>query len=63
MYSMQEFLGDYKARFREKKAIRMIERFKKSLRGISGDVLQRNQTIDMPYTGMLPEKIPNSITI
>ena len=60
---MQLFLGDFKERFTEKQAGRIVDTFRKALRGVSGDINLRNKGLDMEYTAMLPEKIPNSITI
>ncbi len=42
----------------------MGKRFQKSLdEDVAGDILKRNEKLDVPYTFMLPSKIPNSITI
>ncbi len=61
---LQVFLGNFPAeRFTEKRAQRMGERFQKSLHDVAGHILKRNEKLDVPYTFMLPSKIPNSITI
>ena len=60
---MQKYLGDYEPHFGEKGAIDLIEKLKSSLMAISHEIEQRNVALDMPYTAMLPEKVPNSITI
>ena len=50
-------------RFTEKDIQHYIERLNKALNGISGEIKVRNEGLDVPYTYMLPENIPNSITI
>ena len=57
------FLGKYPIRFTEKDIQHYIERLNKVLNGISGEIKVRNEGLDVPYTYMLPENIPNSITI
>ena len=57
------FLGKYPIRFTEKDIQHYIERLNKALNGISGEIKVRNEGLDVPYTYMLPENIPNSITI
>ncbi len=47
----------------EKQASRITEKLKNTLHSVSGDIEVRNKGLDMEYTSMLPEKIPNSITI
>ena len=49
--------------FSEETPQRLIKRFQKDLDSIAGDIQQRNKDLDVPYTYMLPGKIPNSITI
>ena len=64
MFLLQIYLGNYPSGiFTEKNPQRLIERFKEDLDDVSGDILQRNKGLDVPYTYMLPRKIPNSITI
>ncbi len=61
---LQQFLGRCLGeRFTEKRAKRMVERFQDSLDDITGDMLERNKKLDVPYTFLLKHKIPNSITI
>ena len=60
----QLFLGDYPfKRFTESNVLNYIERFQRKLEGIGGEIDVRNESLDVPYTYMLPKKIPNSITI
>ena len=51
--------------FSEKKARTSLENLKTALTEVSESIKARNKglPIDMQYTAMLPEKIPNSITI
>lgn len=61
---MQIYLGHYPAkRFTETAPNREIIRFQKELEAIAGDIEVRNTKLDVPYTYMLPGRIPNSITI
>lgn len=61
---VQVYLGDFPfKRFTENTVQRYIERLQKRLEGISGEILVRNESLDVPYTYMLPKNIPNSITI
>ena len=41
----------------------MIERFRKALDEIDGQIKERNAQLDVPYTYLLPTRVPNSITI
>ncbi len=50
-------------RFTEERAKRMVERFQDSLDDITGDMLERNKKLDVPYRFLLKHKIPNSITV
>ena len=63
IHTLQIFLGHFERRFENQKVTDMIARLKKSLEAISNEIQRRNEDLDMPYTGMLPETIPNSITI
>ncbi len=51
--------------FSEKKARTSLENLKTALTEVSESIKARNKglPIDMQYTAMLPENIPNSITI
>ena len=63
-YLLQIFLGQYPARrFSEKIPKEMIAEFQKDVDRIAGEILERNTKLDVPYTYMLPSKVPNSITI
>ena len=60
----QIYLGNYPSgSFNDQTAQRLIIRFQEQLNDISGEIHHRNKDLDMPYTYMLPKKIPNSITI
>ncbi len=60
----QQFLGHCLGeRFTEERAKRMVERFQDSLDDITGNMLERNKKLDVPYKFLLKYKIPNSITI
>ena len=60
----QIYLGNYPSgSFNDQTAQRLIIRFQEQLNDISGEIHHRNKGLDMPYTYMLPKKIPNSITI
>ena len=61
--TLQKYLGDFEPRFEETKATDLKEKLQSSLKSISGEIAKRNESLDMPYNGMLPGKIPNSITI
>ena len=64
MVILQIFLGNYPAkRFTEELPQGLISRFQTQLHNITGDIEKRNKQLDVPYTYMLPNKIPNSITI
>ena len=61
---IQIFLGHYPyKRFTEKSIQRYIKRCRDILEGVSGEIKFRNEALDVPYTYLLPGKIPNSITI
>ena len=61
---LQIYLGDYPdRRFTEEIPLGLITRLQKQLSGITGDIEERNKKLDVPYTYMLPNKVPNSITI
>ncbi len=41
----------------------IVKNFKTALKGVSEAIKERNKGVDLEYNAMLPEKIPNSITI
>ena len=41
----------------------MVQRFQNGLEDISTEIKQRNKDLDVPYMYLLPERVPNSITI
>jgi len=59
----QIYLGNEGHRFTEVRAQRMVQRFQNGLEDISTEIKQRNKDLDVPYTYLLPERVPNSITI
>ena len=57
-------MGDYPyQRFTEDNILSFIDKFQKRLAEITDEIKARNEGLDIPYTYMLPENIPNSITI
>ena len=61
---LQVFLGNYPyQRFTEEKIQKQILQFQKKLAQISLEIKERNKGLDVPYTYLLPERVPNSITI
>lgn len=61
---MQVYLGNYpKKRFTEEKVQQKIMAFESQLTEIVNEIRIRNSKLDVPYTYMMPTKIPNSITI
>ena len=64
MFILQIYLGNYPAkRFTEEGPQQKITGFEKRLAEIDDEIESRNSDLDVPYTYMLPKKIPNSITI
>ena len=60
----QIYLGKHPhERFTEETAKRYMERFHNAMEGIAADILKRNESLDVPYRYLLPERVPNSITI
>ncbi len=58
------FLGDYKELlFYEKEARDVVSQFQKELKEAGEIIKERNTQREVPYDLLLPEKIPNSITI
>ena len=49
--------------FREEKAKTTFRKFCKRLRGIEKEMVQRNRGLKVPYTVLLPSKMPAGITI
>jgi hypothetical protein len=64
VYTLQIFLGNYPAkRFPEVAPQRLMAKYREKLQSIAREIDERNKEVDIPYTYMLPKKIPNSITI
>lgn len=65
-FSSQKFIGQYPEElFTEDKAKNAISEFGEKLKEISKEIETRNTTLDEPYqyVYLLPEKVPNSISI
>ncbi|XP_046861563.1 allene oxide synthase-lipoxygenase protein-like isoform X2 [Xenia sp. Carnegie-2017] len=57
-------LGDYRGTHWTEQDVRSaISRFQDSLKRISEKIEKRNKTLEVPYTYLLPECVPNGITI
>lgn len=52
-----------KARFTDERAAETLKKFQDILQRVAGEIEKRNEGLAVPYSAMLPEKIPNSITI
>ena len=60
----QKFLGDYsEGLFTDGPALEAISRFQENLQKISEVIKERNKSLAVPYTYLLPERVPNSIAI
>lgn len=60
----QRFLGDYTdGAFTDMAALEAILRFQEKLNVISEEIKERNKRLKIPYTYLLPERVPNSIAI
>ncbi|XP_061693848.1 polyunsaturated fatty acid 5-lipoxygenase-like isoform X3 [Syngnathoides biaculeatus] len=58
------YLGTYPdEHFLEKPVKASMEKFKKDLAEISGDIRKRNRERKLPYCGLSPDKIPNSVAV
>ena len=58
------YLGTYPAElFVENEAKAAVEKFRNRLEEIEKEIKERNEDLDVPYTYLLPSRIPNSITI
>ena len=63
-FCFQKFLGDYsEGLFTEEEALKVISKFQMNLKKISAAIMERNESLAVPYTYLLPERIPNSIAI
>ena len=49
--------------FREEKAKATFMKFSKRLRGIEKEMVDRNKRLNVPYTVLLPSKMPAGISI
>lgn len=64
MHSLKVYLGDFPfKRFPEQDVQTYITEFREKLREITHQIERRNRHLDIPYTSMLPEKIPSSIAM
>jgi len=60
----ERFLGDYSdGSFTDMAAREAILRFQGKLNRISRSIKKRNESLEVPYAYLLPERIPNSIAI
>ena len=58
------YLGTYPPElFVENEAKAAVEKFRNRLEEIEKEIKERNEDLDVPYTYLLPSRIPNSITI
>ncbi len=58
------FLGNFPSeRFVEKAVQRFIQTYQDDLAVIDRKIEERNKGLEMPYTFMQPNKMPNSITL
>lgn len=60
----ERFLGDYTdGAFTDMAALEAILRFQEKLNVITEEIKERNKRLKIPYTYLLPERVPNSIAI
>ncbi|XP_031557674.1 allene oxide synthase-lipoxygenase protein-like [Actinia tenebrosa] len=60
----EKFLGDYSGGlFVDQDALKAISNFQEKLQKISDSIKSRNETLEWPYTYLLPERVPNSVAI
>ena len=60
----QIYLTQYlRERFTEKETVDKVKKFLQKLEDISTEIHQRNKPLDIKYEWLLPENIPQSITI
>ena len=60
----KRFLGDYTdGGFTDMRAREAILRFQGKLNRISRSIKLRNESLEVPYTYLLPERVPNGIGI
>ena len=58
----QKFLGDYSENlFTETKALQAIANFKVKLDAVTERINLRNRKLEVPYTYLLPGRIPNGL--
>ena len=61
---LQIYLNQYKReRFTEKETVDHVKKFLDKMEDISTDIHVRNKPLDIKYEWLLPENIPQSITI
>lgn len=64
MVVLQIPLGQYpEQHFTERRALEMIDSFRKELKKIEEQILDQNAGLDLQYLFLLPSRIENSITI
>ena len=63
-FSIQGFLGEYpNEQFTEPAAQAAILSFQAHLKEISSIIHKRNEKLEVPYVYLLPERVPNMISI
>ena len=63
-FMFQRFLGDNtQSLLTGDEAEAAISRFQASLQNISDSIKARNESLELPYINLLPERIPDSIAI
>ena len=60
---LQLFLGEYpNEHFSGDATLATIEAFQEDLKRVAENILERNDSMEIPYTYLLPYRIPNSIS-
>ena len=63
-FSIKRFLGEYpEEHFTEPAAQEAILSFQAHLKEISSIIHKRNKELEVPYAYLLPERVPNGVTI
>jgi hypothetical protein len=64
LFVLQRYLGNYTATaWEDNDAFDAINRFQDKLEDISKKIKERNANLEVPYTYLLPECIPNGTAI
>ena len=63
LFLLQLFLGEYpNEHFAGEATLATIEAFQEDLKRIAESIKERNESMEIPYTYLLPQRIPNSIS-